>query len=52
MLYRLLQNNYISGPIPAEIGKLEMLQTLDLSNNKFTGEIPGCLGDLKKLNYL
>ncbi|KAG1366246.1 Protein NSP-INTERACTING KINASE 3 [Cocos nucifera] len=50
--HRLLQNNAISGPIPADIGKLEKLQTLDLSNNQFNGGIPSSLGDLKNLNYL
>lgn len=49
---RLLQNNAISGLIPADIGKLEKLQTLDLSNNQFSGSIPSSLGDLKNLNYL
>ncbi|RAL53290.1 hypothetical protein DM860_006962 [Cuscuta australis] len=48
----LLQNNAISGHIPAEIGKLEHLQTLDLSNNNFDGEIPSSLGELSNLNYL
>ncbi|KAF8399730.1 hypothetical protein HHK36_015601 [Tetracentron sinense] len=48
----LLQNNAITGPIPAEIGKLDKLQTLDLSNNKLNGGIPSSLGDLKNLNYL
>ncbi|KAE8730215.1 Protein NSP-INTERACTING KINASE 3 [Hibiscus syriacus] len=48
----LLQNNAISGPIPATIGKLGRLQTLDLSNNTFHGEIPTSSGDLKNLNYL
>lgn len=51
-LYRLLQNNAIYGPIPNSVGKLEKLQTLDLSNNKFDGEIPISLGDLDNLNYL
>ena len=51
-LSRLVQNNAISGSIPPELGKLEMLQTLDLSNNSFTGTIPSSLGDLKILNYL
>ena len=49
---RLLQNNAISGPIPDSIGKLEMLETLDLSNNKFEGGIPSSLGALTNLNYL
>ncbi|WRX13862.1 Protein kinase domain - like 10 [Theobroma cacao] len=49
---KLLQNNAISGPIPSTIGKLEKLETLDLSNNTFRGEIPTSLGDLKSLNYL
>jgi len=49
---RLLQNNAISGPIPAAIGKLEKLLTLDLSNNTFSGEMPTSLGNLKNLNYL
>jgi len=48
----LLQNNAISGKIPAAIGNLEKLQTLDLSNNAFSGEIPSSLGGLKNLNYL
>lgn len=49
---RLLQNNAISGPIPSDIGKLEKLQTLDLSNNQFNGSIPSSLGELENLNYL
>jgi len=52
LLFRVLQNNAITGPIPETIGRLEKLQSLDLSNNSFTGEIPVSLGELKNLNYL
>uniref|UniRef100_A0A0D9WP73 non-specific serine/threonine protein kinase n=1 Tax=Leersia perrieri TaxID=77586 RepID=A0A0D9WP73_9ORYZ len=48
----LLQNNYITGPIPAEIGKLASLKTLDLSSNSFYGEIPNSVGHLDSLQYL
>lgn len=51
-LDRLLQNNAISGTIPSTIGRLGMLQTLDMSDNHLTGSIPTSLGDLKNLNYL
>ncbi|GMP74489.1 hypothetical protein CsSME_00031894 [Camellia sinensis var. sinensis] len=50
----LLQNNAISGPIPAAIGKLEKLQTLDLSSNKklnnnsLTGSIPDTLSKVEE----
>ncbi|KAF6157260.1 hypothetical protein GIB67_041721 [Kingdonia uniflora] len=52
LLSRLLQNNALFGPIPANMGKLQKLQTLDLSNNKFSGGIPSSLGSLNNLNYL
>ena len=51
-LDRLLQNNAISGTIPSTIGRLGMLQTLDMSDNHLTGSIPTSLGDLKNLNYV
>ncbi|KAM0043032.1 putative non-specific serine/threonine protein kinase [Helianthus debilis subsp. tardiflorus] len=49
---RLLQNNNISGQIPAGIGHLKKLQTLDLSNNKLTGHVPESLSLLTSLQYL
>jgi Leucine-rich repeat (LRR) protein len=48
----LLQNNVITGPIPAEIGNLASLKTLDLSSNRFYGEIPASVGHLQSLQYL
>nr|XP_028966140.1 probable LRR receptor-like serine/threonine-protein kinase At5g45780 isoform X2 [Malus domestica] len=50
--FRLLQNNLLSGPIPAAIGTLSELQTLDLSGNQFSGDIPSSLGFLTHLSYL
>ena len=35
-----LRSNDLQGPIPREIGSLVKLETLDLSDNKLTGEIP------------
>lgn len=51
-IYSLLQNNNINGLIPAEIGKLRKLKTLDLSSNHFSGEIPSSVGHLESLQYL
>jgi Leucine-rich repeat (LRR) protein len=51
-IFRLLQSNNITGPIPAEIGKLSKLHTLDLSDNFFTGKIPSSLGHLRNLEYM
>lgn len=47
-----MQNNQLFGPIPYEIGKLQELQTLDLSGNQFSGEIPESIGYLGQLSYL
>uniref|UniRef100_M4E8N9 non-specific serine/threonine protein kinase n=1 Tax=Brassica campestris TaxID=3711 RepID=M4E8N9_BRACM len=51
VLSLLLQNNYITGHIPPEIGKLMKLKTLDLSTNNFTGQIPSTLSASTNLQY-
>ena len=47
-----LQNNQISGEIPAELGNLAGLTNLHLSNNQISGEIPAELGNLAGLTNL
>lgn len=47
-----LSNNYFSGPIPTDFGKLSELQFLDLSANKFGGSIPEEFGKLRNLRAL
>ena len=44
--------NNLSGPIPAEIGRLAFLESLHLWGNQLTGEIPVELGNLTKLQSL
>ncbi|KAL7176604.1 hypothetical protein ACSBR2_030026 [Camellia fascicularis] len=43
--------NYLTGPIPPSIGRLQNLHTLNLQLNKFT-ELPSSLGNLILLNIL
>ena len=49
---RLLQNNNIKGRLPPELGALPRLQTLDLSNNRFSGHVPDTMDRLSALRFL
>jgi Leucine-rich repeat (LRR) protein len=44
--------NELTGPIPAELGRLAALKKLDLHNNKLSGAIPTELGQLGALTDL
>ena len=48
----ILDNNNLTGTIPAELGVLPNLKRLRLANNKLTGAIPADLGKLDSLNSL
>ena len=47
-----LNNNQLSGPIPAELGQLGALKVLYLHNNQLSGPIPAELRQLGKLKFL
>ena len=47
-----LDNNKLSGTIPAELGNLASLQWLFLGENELSGTIPAELGDLTNLRLL
>jgi Leucine-rich repeat (LRR) protein len=47
-----LNNNALSGPIPAYFGKLFQLRVLNLSNNQLSGVIPPRLDSLKALELI
>ncbi|KAK2366068.1 receptor protein EIX2 [Trifolium repens] len=47
-----LRGNKFKGNIPTSMCNLSFLQVLDLSENKITGEIPQCFGDIIALSDL
>ncbi|KAK1557735.1 hypothetical protein Q3G72_030668 [Acer saccharum] len=47
-----LQGNRLQGSIPSEICNLRNLVDLYLSDNKFYGSVPACLGDITSLRVL
>ncbi|XP_048323086.2 probably inactive leucine-rich repeat receptor-like protein kinase IMK2 [Ziziphus jujuba] len=47
-----LDHNFLSGTIPASLGRLRELQELSLSNNQFNGVIPNEIGSLSRLTTL
>jgi len=50
--YVSLSGNFLTGPLPTEIGRLAKLTTLDLWANQLTGPIPAELGNLVNLEVL
>ncbi|MCI18239.1 somatic embryogenesis receptor kinase 1-like, partial [Trifolium medium] len=46
-----LYKNNIQGTIPAELGNLKSLVSLDLYNNNISGTVPPSLGKLKNLVF-
>ncbi len=47
-----LRSNNLSGPLPLELGGLDMLQSMIMYNNQLKGRIPPELGQLKNLHGL
>ncbi|XP_008365527.3 probable LRR receptor-like serine/threonine-protein kinase At3g47570 [Malus domestica] len=47
-----LSSNYLTGPLPIEVGDLIHLTELDVSRNKLSGEIPSTLGSCTSLERL
>ena len=48
----MINENRLTGSIPASLGSLPNLRTLDLGRNRLTGSIPSSLGGLANLEFL
>ncbi|WOH02826.1 hypothetical protein DCAR_0522219 [Daucus carota subsp. sativus] len=51
-LYLNLSANNLHGPIPGELGKMDMVLAIDISSNKLSGTIPPQIGSCIALEYL
>ncbi|KAK9081959.1 hypothetical protein Syun_030941 [Stephania yunnanensis] len=47
-----LSDNFLTGNIPQDIGKLNNLRVLTLRNNNLSGQIPSSINNLARLMYL
>ncbi|KAK9081954.1 hypothetical protein Syun_030936 [Stephania yunnanensis] len=47
-----LRDNFLTGNIPQDIGKLNNLQVLNLGNNNLSGRIPSSINNLARLLHL
>ncbi|KAK6116725.1 hypothetical protein DH2020_049545 [Rehmannia glutinosa] len=47
-----IENNKLSGSIPAQIGKQSKLYAFSLEGNRFSGPIPSSIGELTQLSQL
>ena len=48
----ILAGNGLQGPLPADLGELPGMRTLDLYGNRLLGTIPATLGKLNQLTFL
>lgn len=51
-LYLNLSSNFLQGPIPMELSKMDMVLAIDLSSNNLSGTIPSQLESCIALEYL
>ncbi|PWA25473.1 Concanavalin A-like lectin/glucanase, subgroup [Artemisia annua] len=51
-VYLNLSSSFLIGKIPNELGKLEMVQVIDISNNNFLGNIPISIQSCRNIQSL
>ncbi|XP_022954667.1 MDIS1-interacting receptor like kinase 2-like [Cucurbita moschata] len=52
LLFIYIENNKLSGQLPAAIGNMSQLEALSLEGNRFTGPIPSSISKLTRLTQL